>query len=81
MRRRVGLGARLAAVDVASSLVGWWAGWAIGKATAPTLATTPVTTSFWMVAVGVVATVACLAAAGLYRPLVNGIRAGARSVG
>jgi exopolysaccharide biosynthesis polyprenyl glycosylphosphotransferase len=76
-RRRVGLGARLAAVDLASSLVGWWAGWAIGKATGPTLSTTPVTTSLWMVAVGVAATISCLAAAGLYRPLVNGIRAGA----
>ena len=64
------------AVDAAALVVGWSAGWVIGSAGTgrPLLA---LSTGLGMIAVGVVATIACLITAGVYRPPVNGIRSGA----
>jgi exopolysaccharide biosynthesis polyprenyl glycosylphosphotransferase len=66
------LGRRLLAVDVVSLLVGWSVGAAISRAGSPGSPGM----GAGAVAVGVAVTVACFAAAGLYRPPVNGVRSG-----
>jgi exopolysaccharide biosynthesis polyprenyl glycosylphosphotransferase len=65
---------RLIAVDVVALLVGWSAGWAIGRGGTSLM---DLSTGVGMIAVGVVATVVCFSAARLYRPPLNGIRSGA----
>jgi exopolysaccharide biosynthesis polyprenyl glycosylphosphotransferase len=63
-------------VDAAALLIGWSAGCVIGKA----VTDKPLpdqTTGLGMIVVGVVASVACFATAGLYRPPINGIRSAA----
>jgi exopolysaccharide biosynthesis polyprenyl glycosylphosphotransferase len=65
---------RLIAVDLVALAVGWSAGWAIGREGTPL---TALSTGIGMIAVGVVATVVCFAAARLYRDPLNGIRSGA----
>jgi exopolysaccharide biosynthesis polyprenyl glycosylphosphotransferase len=70
------LRARLLAIDVATLAVGWIVGGAIGNAGSDTRYV-PLTTGTGMIVVGVVATMACFAAAGLYRTPLNGIRSGA----
>ncbi|HEX6419755.1 MAG TPA: sugar transferase [Acidimicrobiales bacterium] len=74
-RGRSDLARRLLAVDAVALLLGWSAGWAVGGAGTgkPLLG---LTTGIGMIVVGVVATVACFATAGLYRSPVNGARAG-----
>jgi exopolysaccharide biosynthesis polyprenyl glycosylphosphotransferase len=65
---------RLVAVDVVSLLVGWSAGWAIGRGDTPLMT---LSAGIGMIAVGVVATVTCFSAARLYRAPLNAIRSGA----
>jgi exopolysaccharide biosynthesis polyprenyl glycosylphosphotransferase len=65
---------RLIALDVVSLLVGWSAGWAIGRGDAPLMA---LSTGIGTIAVGVVVTVLCFSAARMYRHPLNGIRTGA----
>ena len=65
---------RLVAVDVVSLLIGWLVGWAIGGGDTSLLASS---TGMGLIAVGVVATVICFSAVGLYRLPVNGVRSGA----
>jgi exopolysaccharide biosynthesis polyprenyl glycosylphosphotransferase len=66
------LGRRLLAVDLGALVVGWSVGAAISRTGPPGSRGMGVAA----VAVGVAATVACFAAAGLYRPPINGIRSG-----
>jgi exopolysaccharide biosynthesis polyprenyl glycosylphosphotransferase len=77
------LARRLIIVDVVSLLIGWSVGWALGPGSP---AVTGLSAGLGMVAVGVVASVASFASAGLYRPPLDGIRCGAlgrlvRSIG
>jgi exopolysaccharide biosynthesis polyprenyl glycosylphosphotransferase len=65
---------RLIAADVVALLVGWSAGWAVGRGNTALMA---LGTGVGMIAVGVVATVVCFSAARLYRPPLNGTRTGA----
>jgi exopolysaccharide biosynthesis polyprenyl glycosylphosphotransferase len=65
---------RLIVVDVVSLLIGWLAGWAIGRADTPLLVPGA---GISMVAIGVVVCVASFSVAGLYRPPLDGIRCGA----
>jgi exopolysaccharide biosynthesis polyprenyl glycosylphosphotransferase len=65
---------RLIAVDVVSLVVGWSAGWAIGRGSTPV---TALSTGIDTIAVGAVATVVCFSAARLYLPPLNGVRSGA----
>jgi exopolysaccharide biosynthesis polyprenyl glycosylphosphotransferase len=65
---------RLVAVDVVSLLVGWWLGWVIGRGDTPLVA---LSTGLGVITVGVVASIVCFAAVGLYRLPVEGIRSGA----
>jgi exopolysaccharide biosynthesis polyprenyl glycosylphosphotransferase len=65
---------RLIAVDVVSLLVGWSAGWAIGRGGTPVMA---MSTGINMIAVGAVASVICFYTARLYRPPLNGVRSAA----
>jgi exopolysaccharide biosynthesis polyprenyl glycosylphosphotransferase len=65
---------RLMAVDVLSSLVGWWMGWVIAGGGTSLLA---MSTGVGLIAIGVVATIACLSVVGMYRLPVAGIRTGA----
>jgi exopolysaccharide biosynthesis polyprenyl glycosylphosphotransferase len=73
---RPGLEHRLVAVDAVALVAGWSAGWVLGHGGRGAPLAAP-DIGLAMIAVGVVATVACAGAAGLYRPPVNGIRAGA----
>jgi exopolysaccharide biosynthesis polyprenyl glycosylphosphotransferase len=64
------------AVDAVSLLVGWSAGCVVGKA----VTDKPLpqqTTGLGMIVVGVVASLACFAVAGMYRSPINGIRSAA----
>jgi exopolysaccharide biosynthesis polyprenyl glycosylphosphotransferase len=65
---------RLIAIDVVSLLIGWSAGWAIGRTDTPLMT---LSTGIGMISVGVVASVVCFSSARLYRPPLNGIRSGA----
>jgi len=65
---------RLVAVDIVALLVGWSAGWAIGRGDTPL---TAMSTGIAMIAAGFAATIACFSAARLYRSPLNGIRSGA----
>jgi exopolysaccharide biosynthesis polyprenyl glycosylphosphotransferase len=67
---------RLLAIDVITLVVGWTVGGVLGHAGSGT-PYVGLTTGPGMIAVGVVATVACFAAGGLYRSPLNGIRCGA----
>jgi exopolysaccharide biosynthesis polyprenyl glycosylphosphotransferase len=71
-RRSSAVGRRLMAVDIISVLVGWSVGWAIGRGDTSFMA---LSTGFGMIAVGVIATIVCFAAARTYRLPLSGIRA------
>jgi exopolysaccharide biosynthesis polyprenyl glycosylphosphotransferase len=65
---------RLIIVDVVSLLIGWWAGWALGPGSPALMG---LSAGLGMVAVGVGASLASFASAGLYRPPLDVIRCGA----
>jgi exopolysaccharide biosynthesis polyprenyl glycosylphosphotransferase len=65
---------RLIATDIASLLVGWSAGWAIGRGHAPV---TAAGTGIGMLAMGLAASLVCLCVLRMYRPPLDAIRSGA----
>jgi exopolysaccharide biosynthesis polyprenyl glycosylphosphotransferase len=64
---------RLIATDVASLLVGWSAGWAIGRGNA---AVTAAGTGIGMLAVGLATSLVCLCVLRMYQPPFDAIRSG-----
>jgi exopolysaccharide biosynthesis polyprenyl glycosylphosphotransferase len=65
---------RLIVVDLVALVLGWSAGWAIGRGGTSLMA---LSTGIGVIAVGVVASVVCFAAARLYRDPLLGVRSGA----
>jgi exopolysaccharide biosynthesis polyprenyl glycosylphosphotransferase len=71
-RRSDGLRGRLLAVDVVSLLLGWSVGWLMAGRGEPLIVGA---TGIGTIAVGVLATLGCYSAAGLYRAPLSGARA------